>query len=186
MKTPSTHSILISPINFADRALLDRMMKEMHKVFGFSVRVASVLDDVEFAYDRRRRQYHSTPILEALDRAAPPNFVKVLGITKEDLFIPILTHVFGEAQLGGRASIISTNRLGEDFPSGFHVEKFRCRVVKEAIHELGHTFNLRHCKDPTCLMHYCRTVRDVDRKSEHLCRYCQVLLSDEISILPGE
>ncbi len=51
------------------------------------------------------------------------------------------------------------------------MDAFRERMVKEALHELGHTFKLLHCKDPQCIMHYCRSLRDVDRKSDHLCRY---------------
>ena len=57
------------------------------------------------------------------------------------------------------------------------------RVVKESIHELGHTFSLRHCRDRECIMHYCRTIRDVDRKSDELCRYCRILLEDEVGRL---
>ena len=125
-------------------------------------------------------QYHSTPILQVLADKTPAHALKVLGIVDMDLFIPILTHVYGEAQLGGRACIVSTHRLKEGlFPSG-NPDAVTDRLVKEAIHELGHTFNLRHCRDTACIMHYCRTVRDVDRKSDDLCRYCRVLLDDEI------
>ena len=59
------------------------------------------------------------------------------------------------------------------------------RIVKEAIHELGHTFSLRHCREHSCIMHYCRTELDVDRKSDQLCRYCKILLDDEIKKLVG-
>ena len=52
-----------------------------------------------------------------------------------------------------------------------------------AVHELGHTFTLRHCPDRTCIMHYCRNEEDVDRKSDELCRYCKVMLEDEIKRL---
>ena len=100
-----------------------------------------------------------------------------------DLFIPILTYVFGEAQLGGKACIVSTHRLTEgllaDDPDGV----FSRRLVKEAVHELGHTFKLRHCPERTCIMHYCRGIQDVDRKSERLCRYCRTLLADEMKRL---
>jgi archaemetzincin len=58
--------------------------------------------------------------------------------------------------------------------------KYIDRIVKEAIHELGHTFNLRHCPEDTCIMHYCRNEEDVDRKSDEICRYCKVMLEDEI------
>jgi len=98
-----------------------------------------------------------------------------------DLFIPILTHVYGEAQLGGRACILSTYRFSEGPGPGADI--FRDRIVKEGTHELGHTFNLRHCPDPTCVMHYCRGIREVDRKSNRFCRYCAVLLRDEMKKL---
>ncbi|MBW1821725.1 MAG: hypothetical protein JRI92_08155 [Deltaproteobacteria bacterium] len=97
-----------------------------------------------------------------------------------DLFIPILTHVYGEAQLGGTACIISTHRLVEGLSLVADKDTYYGRVVKEAVHELGHTFKLRHCKDNACIMHYCRSIKDVDRKSEQLCRYCKTLLDDEM------
>ncbi|MGD9032009.1 MAG: hypothetical protein PVH02_05065, partial [Desulfobacteraceae bacterium] len=86
----------------------------------------------------------------------------------------------------GKTCIISTCRLKEDLPAINPKDVFLHRVVKEAIHELGHTFNLRHCPDHTCLMHYCRSERDVDRKSDELCRHCKVLLQDELKKRPAE
>jgi archaemetzincin len=62
-------------------------------------------------------------------------------------------------------------------------ENYEKRLVKEALHELGHTFNLRHCQDKSCIMHYCRNIRDVDRKSDQPCRYCKILLEDELKKL---
>ena len=138
----------------------------------------ALLQNIDFAFDKGRDQYHSTLILEELATRAPASAIKVLAITDVDLFIPILTHVYGEAQLNGKACIISTCRLKEGLPLMDTQEAFLTRVVKEAIHELGHTFNLLHCPDHTCIMHYCRSEDDVDRKSEELCRYCGVLLED--------
>ncbi len=96
---------------------------------------------------------HMDIILERLADLTPSQAIKVLAVTRADLFIPILTHVYGEAQLGGKACIISTHRLNEGLGSETG-DDFRYRVIKEAIHELGHTFNLRHCEDHTCCMHY--------------------------------
>lgn len=179
MNTQPAHTIILSPIEALDTALLGRIIGRLITVFGFPVEIMPLIDDLAFAFDRQRRQYHSTLILDALDRKGPPDALKILAVTREDLFIPILTHVYGEAQLGGRASIISTYRLTEGTGSGHHGKEYHGRVVKEAVHELGHTFNLRHCKDPGCIMHYCHSVADVDRKSNHLCRYCGTLLKDE-------
>jgi archaemetzincin len=114
---------------------------------------------------------------------APDGALKIIAITQVDLFIPILTHVYGEAQLGGKAAIISTYHLQEGLDAAATNPAMHCRLGKEAVHELGHTFTLRHCPERTCIMHYCRSIQDVDRKSNHLCRHCRVLLQDELSKL---
>ncbi|MDP4727320.1 MAG: hypothetical protein NWS07_08500, partial [Desulfobacterales bacterium] len=109
--------------------------------------------------------------------------LKLVAITQVDLFIPILTHVYGEAQLGGKAAIISTYRLTDDNPAAGSDVSLQIRAAKEATHELGHTFKLRHCPEHSCIMHYCRSIKDVDRKSNQLCRHCKVMLQDELKCL---
>ncbi|MEJ2726168.1 MAG: archaemetzincin [Deltaproteobacteria bacterium] len=175
-------TIVISPIGDLgfDDTFLARVGAEIQNTFGFPCHVLSLLEEEDLVADPSRGQVHSTPILERLAALLPNQWTKILGITRMDLFIPVLTHVYGEAQLGGKACIISTYRLGEGLYPNTNPETYRCRIVKEAIHELGHTFNLRHCPDQTCIMHYCRTIRDVDRKLNRLCRYCKILLEDEI------
>jgi archaemetzincin len=180
---PTGHTIVVSPMEDLEHQILDRVLLEIRLLFGYHTEIIPLLRDLEFAYDPVRRQYHSTRILERLAGLAPSHAVKVLGITQVDLFIPILTHVYGEAQLGGRASVVSFHRLKEGLPVVGAVGSYECRAVKEALHELGHTFNLRHCKDHACIMHYCRSLRDVDAKSDQLCRYCSVMLEDEIKRL---
>ena len=181
---PSEHSIIISPVDALESELAERIRAEVHRTFGFRTETESLLQDVAFALNTDRDQHYSTLILEKLAGLAPDRAVKILAITRVDLFIPILTHVYGEAQLGGKACIVSTYRLNENLSMGDR-EPFYQRVVKEAVHELGHTFNLRHCQDHYCIMHYCRCIKDVDRKTDQLCRYCRILLADEIKRLPA-
>jgi archaemetzincin len=179
----SEHIILISPVGELSAELIDAVAAEIERVFGYSTAINSILQDLSFALDQNRNQHHSTTILEQLAANAPSQVIKVIAIAQVDLFIPILTHVYGEAQLGGTACVVSTFRLNEG-RSGLNVSpKYIDRIVKEAIHELGHTFNLRHCPEDTCIMHYCRNEEDVDRKSDELCRYCKVMLDDEIKRL---
>jgi len=174
------HPIVISPLGNFDSKLIEPIRQGISRIFHFPIEMAYLLEDISFAFDPNRQQYHSTPILDRLARLAPEHAVKVIGIVDVDLFIPILTHVYGEAQLGGKASIVSTFRLNEGQLASNIQEKFRQRLFKEAIHELGHTFNLRHCPDHACIMHYCRSETDVDQKSDQLCRYCRIMLEDEI------
>jgi archaemetzincin len=180
LKTTAGNSIVIAPIGDFDPQLLTEVGSQIHRVFRCAPQVGPILADVAFAFDTGREQYHSTPILQRLAEAAPPGALKVLALTDVDLFIPILTHVYGEAQLGGIACIVSTYRLNSGAGTRHFTETGARRVVKEAIHELGHTFKLRHCPDAACIMHYCRSEADVDRKSNDLCRYCRVMLNDEL------
>ena len=180
LTSQSEHSILISPVGELSIELIAAVAGEIKQVFGFSTETSPILKDLSFALDDNRNQYHSTAILDRLAADIPSHTVRVLAITQVDLFIPILTYVYGEAQLGGAACIVSTFRLNEG-RSGLNISpKYIDRIVKEAIHELGHTFNLRHCPEHTCIMHHCRNEEDVDRKSDQLCRYCIIMLQDEI------
>ena len=177
------NTILISPVGELSPELLKAIAAEIEHVYGFATASGSILEDLSFALDQNRQQYHSTLILDQLAADIPADCIRVLAIAQVDLFIPILTHVYGEAQLGGAACIVSTYRLNEG-RSGMNVSAPHIeRIVKEAIHELGHTFNLRHCQEHSCIMHYCRSEEDVDRKSGELCRYCKIMVEDEIKRL---
>jgi len=58
------------------------------------------------------------------------------------------------------------------------------QVLEENDWNIARTnFKLLHCKDKTCIMHYCRKISDVDRKSGELCRYCKILMGDEVKRL---
>jgi len=180
LRPSNEYSILLSPVASLDSGLLKAIATSVSRVFHYPTRTKSLTDDLFFAFDRPRSQFLSTAILDKLAKASPPEAIKVLAIVEVDLFIPILTHVYGEAQLGGKACIVSTYRLKDVLSAPVSHSTFEERSIKEALHELGHTFNLRHCKDRSCIMHYCHTVRDVDRKENQLCRYCRILLEDEL------
>ena len=173
-------TIILSPIGTEMQIYVEWIDREIRTFFGCPTKTVALLDDIDFSYDPSRGQYHSTTILRHLAGLAPAGTLKILAITDRDLFIPILTHVYGEAQLGGTACVVSTRRLRDGMPPDGGLELLRLRLIKEAVHELGHTFNLRHCRDEGCLMHYCRKIEHVDRKSASFCRYCRVMLADEI------
>ncbi len=113
-------------------------------------------------------------MLEWLLREGPAEG-RVLGMTDVDLFIPILTFVFGEAQLDGRAAVVSTARLVE--PVLVDRRVLWERLAKEAVHELGHALGLTHCSRPECAMSRSAGLRDVDRKGGQLCADCRTLLA---------
>jgi archaemetzincin len=155
--------------------LLDDLAAALAKLFRVSCRVqANAPVDAGFALDARRNQYHATSILRRLRDLEPDEDVRAIGVTRLDLFVPILTFVFGEAELGGRCAVVSMQRLDERFyglPA--RQELLRERLIKEAVHELGHTFGLRHCDDWRCVMTSSHAVDRLDIKSAEYCRECR-------------
>jgi archaemetzincin len=133
-----------------------------------------------------RRQYNSTQLLEHLLQEDDGEPFRVLGITGVDLYIPIFTFVFGEAQLDGKAAIVSTFRPqgGADLiqPSRSVLLE---RLLKLSLHELGHTFALPHCRQERCLMNFSANLEKLDQKELALCSYCQILLDDYLNGVNG-
>jgi archaemetzincin len=132
-----------------------------------------ILPGVDFTLDAQRQQYSSTAVLEMVARLCPPDAAKLIAVTSRDLFIPVLTFVFGHAQLSGRAAVVSLARLRQEFyglePNR---EVFLARASKEALHETGHTFGLAHCADTRCAMSLSTGVQQIDRKSAEFCAMC--------------
>jgi archaemetzincin len=159
-----------------DGEALDRVRRSVAAQFETPVKEVQ-LPPVEFAYDPVRRQYQSIPVLEMLAGAVPEDARRLVGVTARDLFVPVLTFVFGQAQLGGPVAVVSLARLRQEFyglPENREV--FLERVVKEALHETGHTFGLVHCAELSCAMSLATNVRQIDRKRAGLCPSCEGLL----------
>jgi archaemetzincin len=180
LTTDFKETVLIAPIGDFDADVLQTIEKMVRETFHLCYRIEPLLDDIHFAWNAERDQFHSTAILAELTENIPENVSKILALTHEDLFIPILTHVYGEAELGGASCIVSTHRLAGGISPTSRRELYLERIYKESAHELGHTFDLRHCKDSQCIMHYCRSITDVDGKANQLCRYCKVMLEDQL------
>lgn len=156
---------------------LDEVKEDLKKEFGFPIKTSQSTINPEDSYDQMRKQYHSTKILKEMLVNLPPDASKMIGITSSDLFIPILTFVFGEAQLDGKVGIVSLARLQQEFyglpPNHALLQK---RLIKEIKHELGHTFGLVHCPLRECVMSVANNISDVDAKGSYFCGDCQELL----------
>jgi archaemetzincin len=153
--------------------MLDDLAADLARIFQVSCHVHEDTLAIGFAYDQARNQFHSTAILQRMQSLLDDPEVHVLGVTSLDLYIPILTFVFGEAQLKGGCALVSLHRLEEEF-YGLPPNKNLLwdRLVKESVHELGHTLGLRHCTDWRCVMASTHDVERLDLKGEDYCRSC--------------
>jgi archaemetzincin len=157
----------------AEAALLDGVRQALEASYGLPIRVQHAGERPADSYDPRREQHASTRILAWLSARAPEGSRRILGVTDADLFIPILTFVFGEAQLHGRAAVVSTARLASHGGVAADPSLLALRLAKECVHEVGHTFGLIHCHAPGCAMARSASLRDVDAKTGNLCRQCR-------------
>ena len=153
--------------------LLEYLAAALARTFRTPCQIRPETFDLSFALDAGRQQYYSTAIIQRLERAVNPD-VRVLGVTASDLYVPVLTFVFGEAQLDGNCAVVSTARLKEEFyglPA--RPDLVRERLLKEAAHELGHTFGLRHCANWRCVMTSSHAVERLDVKGAEFCSACR-------------
>ena len=153
-------------------------------ILGYLYLDALILPPMEppaYAYDVRRRQHDAGAIITALESLPFPQCDKIIGVVDLDLFIPIFTHVFGEARQGNRVALISLYRLKPPpSPSRAGLNLLMERAAKVALHELGHLYDLHHCMDTLCLMHFSGGLEDLDQTPPYLCRYCSIYLQDAL------
>lgn len=149
--------------------------------FGLEVNQTDPMEIPSDAYDNKRMQYSSIEILRMLHKSAPKKAFRVLALTDKDLFIPVLSFVYGHAQFEGKVGIVSIARLRQEF-YGFPEDReiLTARAVKEVIHETGHLFGLTHCNDASCPMTLSTNIRSLDRKGVSLCESCMLLLKENM------
>jgi len=130
--------------------------------------------DPSYAFHSGRQQYSSTQILAALANRPMPPATRLLAVVSSDLFIPILTFVFGEAQMSGPCAVVSTFRLRQEFyglPPDLAL--LQSRLITESVHEIGHTLGIAHCDDYSCVMAPSHAVEWIDLKKQAFCDACR-------------
>jgi archaemetzincin len=169
--------IQIVPVGSVDPNILDYLSVAVSESMNARCTVSGITVDPSDTFDTTRRQYNSTRILSGLLDAVPDGNGKLLGVADVDLFIPILTFVFGEAQLDNRAALTSVHRLRQSFYGLPEDERlFFERCEKESLHELGHAFGMVHCRDWGCIMHFSNSIEQVDLRGNAFCQRCEAIL----------
>jgi archaemetzincin len=171
-----TGTIFLGFLNGYSPSWAEQLAPRVAESFPCPLRQLDVNLDLRAYYAHERGQYHATLIIARLLRHLPDQRSKIIGVTSVDLFIPVLTFVFGQAQLDGPGAVVSTYRLHNEF-YGLPADEDLLigRTVKEVVHELGHAFGLVHCPDYLCVMSAATHVEDVDLKKTRFCPECRGL-----------
>ncbi|MBD3240533.1 MAG: archaemetzincin family Zn-dependent metalloprotease [Chitinivibrionales bacterium] len=157
-----------------ERGLVAWLVRRLTEEMGGSVAFVAALPLPRSAYDPKRGQFRGEAILRLLRDIPLVDAERVVAVVGADCYAGRLNFVFGLAALEGRESLVALPYLCSNYnsrrPSQGEVYE---RVLKEALHELGHTRGLRHCENPTCVMYFSNTLSDTDRKSHRYCESCK-------------
>jgi archaemetzincin len=158
--------VYIQPIGPVDTEVLNFLVQSLSS--KYPTRILQQVEVPKKAYNRAREQFDGSGLLEAL----PEREDVLLGVTEVDAYVDGLNFIFGLA--GDCKALISLKRLRPEFYRLPEDEDlFKCRVLKEAVHELGHVFGLNHCPDRNCVMYFSNSILDTDLKDWRYCGPCE-------------
>lgn len=161
------------PVGAVDLRLLDWLAKALSDAFHIPTETLSPPLETSFALHAERQQYHSSEILASMQRYVNSQTWRLLGVTGLDLYIPILTFVFGEAQTDGKCALVSYHRLRQElYGLPEDIDLLARRLLVESVHELGHTLHLAHCSAYRCVMAPSHAVEWIDIKESAFCEDC--------------
>lgn len=167
----------LQPVGEIEETILQNMKAALEQNYPVDVVALPPLAIDGADFDAQRKQYSAPLMLRRLLASVPEHAEKFLAVTSQDLFIPMLSFVYGQAQLNGRAALVSTARLHQEYyglPGNIPLMLERSR--KEAVHETGHLHALVHCKNALCPMSLSTNVRQLDTKTDQLCPACRALI----------
>lgn len=155
-------------INGNDVLLVD-VTNRIKNVFP-EVRVLAERDLPEFAYYKNRNRYRADSLIRWMESLAAKDEVYI-GITNKDISTSKGEHadwgVMGLGYCPGHACIASSCRL-----------KNKSMLWKVAIHEMGHTAGLPHCKNTSCFMRDAEG-GDPTAEEKYFCNSCRAFLIDK-------
>ena len=170
------------PVGTIDASLLENLCATLSQRIRVECQIHPARLDPAPSYHAERQQFHSSELLQRMHTLIRPNDWRLLAIADVDLYIPILKYVFGEAQIGGPCAIVSIYRLRQEF-YGLSADEalLRERLLKETVHELGHTLELRHCEDYRCAMASSHAVEWIDLRESSLCEVCHAKVEAKLT-----
>ncbi|HET7891110.1 MAG TPA: archaemetzincin family Zn-dependent metalloprotease [Candidatus Sulfotelmatobacter sp.] len=175
------NTLLLLPVGTIDNSVLLDLRTAIRKSLDIACEILAFRLNPAPSYHPERQQYHSSEILRRMQEFVRPGDWRLLAVADVDLYIPILKYVFGEAQMAGPCAVVSTYRLRQEFYGlNRDHELLRQRLLKECVHELGHTLDLHHCQEYSCVMASAHAVEWIDLREDSFCESCRSLVDDKL------
>jgi archaemetzincin len=163
------------------KSLEEELVKTIRATYRCTIKILPGVQPLPAnAYYKPRNRYRAEILLKELQ--GTPGYDKLMAITAKDIST---THkqyadwgVMGLAFRGRKPCVISTYRVRTT-----NTNLFNERVIKLALHELGHTMGLPHCSySASCFMADASgTIKTVDRGTRRLCEHCKTLIQPFIT-----
>jgi archaemetzincin len=164
----------IVPVNSVQPAMLARLALCLEERFLLSAHVERTLRIPPSAVNSARGQLFVNTVVSKTAAAHPGFGGLVLAVTDFDLYKTSQQFIFGDASEERGVAVVSTHRLRADFYGGGGDENVLFqRLLKEAVHEIGHLTGLRHCHSSRCAMYRSASIFDADAKLAHFCDNCE-------------
>jgi archaemetzincin len=183
-KSPATNTGLITvvPLGRMGADVVRVVSDSLQGILRLPINLGQPVPLPKTAFMESRNQYNSMSVIKYLAEEHSRGDLKVLGVTNKDICTPILTYVFGEAYMGGEAAVVSCFRLYRgQLGEPVSTDHFLDRLVKVALHEVGHTFNVPHCHTGRCVMRASNSLKELDEKLNYLCNYCELFLFEAVT-----
>ncbi len=167
------NKIVVVPMGDLDHVMVNKLASQLVSYFSVGVDVLQGVKIPQEAFNQQRGQYYSTVVLTKLELMKSAPGEKMLGLVDDDLFIPSKNHVIGDADPAGKSAVVSLFRLRrENYEMLDEAKVLFSRLLKECVHQLGHLWGFKDCRNPKCVMYLTEDVSQVDRKGKKFCDNC--------------
>ncbi len=166
--------ILLVPIGPVPIYVISWLKDKLNAFENLEAKVGKAVPLPRTGYDKERQQFEAEAVRQTLQGLQCPEAYRLVGLLDQDCYSPGLNFIFGQAAVNGREAFVVLPRLRQNF-YGLEEDKnlFKQRVLKEVVHELGHTWGLAHCDQPGCVMRFSDSLQDTDDKSTEFCPTCR-------------
>lgn len=168
--------IRVATLEELDPADLAFLKRSLYRAFGLGTELAGQKPPPDKAVGKDGR----LDALALLREVSPVRSFaddRVLYVTRAPLAVPAgplgEPPCYGFADVERDRAVVSTARLPARGSSEASVEAFQRRLAREAVHFVGHLWDLHHCVDARCAMHPSWSPALPASPEMDLCTFCR-------------